>query len=340
MNKENKSTLTFEQVGEFINSQEFANMLAQYEIKDEQTLASLTNKLIGIAMDYADIFRNSGTSTLEEMKEILNGVIRKDTKKEEYDIIKFYEKKLLRDVGLHKKEELTPEEDEMVKNRIIDILAFKQTKFHAFNGNFLDSIKENGINPETKALENEKNELNEIHKKYNLFWKESIQADTGNVSYSATASVSYNYATTSPEWFNNMCGSKFSIRDYDGARKEFEKTADNFQFSPEDKKRYLELFDKCWNKFASNKMYLAVVPDVIAHDYEDLLLFKLKFLEENSSFAFKILAEDVRFKFGIVNERTNKPISTENASFIELPNIKDLQKRVEKAKQTQQDNEL
>ena len=33
-NKENKSTLTFEQVGEFINSQEFANMLVQYEIKD------------------------------------------------------------------------------------------------------------------------------------------------------------------------------------------------------------------------------------------------------------------------------------------------------------------
>ena len=85
-NKENKSTLTFEQVGEFINSQEFANMLAQYEIKDEHSLASLTNKLIGIAMDYADIFRNSGTSSLEEMKEILNGVIRKDTKKEEYDL--------------------------------------------------------------------------------------------------------------------------------------------------------------------------------------------------------------------------------------------------------------
>ena len=69
-------------------------------------------------------------------------------------------------------------------------------------------------------------------------------------------------------------------------------------------------------------------------------MLKLKFLTEDSSFAFKILGESIRNKEDGINERSDKTIDTKKASFIELPNLKELQKKVEKAKEEQGEIEL
>ena len=321
-----KPTLTFEEVGEFINSQEFVELIAKYKDTDIYAVESITNKLIGIAMDYADIFRNSGTASLKEMKEILNGVVKRDVEKIDYDIMSVYEKKLLRDLGLHKKQSLTPEEDEMVKHNVIKILAFKQTKFHAFNGAFLSSIQQKGLNPHTK-FEDEQNQIEALLKKYNLPTF-SINSDNKNISYSATASVSYNYSRTSPEWFARMCGTGYyATRNYKESRGQFEHYAS--AMSEDDSEKYLDLFESCWQKFAKNNTYLCVVPDVIAHEYEDLTTLRLRFDEYDGSFAFKVLAEGMRRKTDYNNERTDKTINVDNASFIELPDLKELTRKVE-----------
>lgn len=328
-----KKTLTYDEVGKFINSHKFAELLAEFQCEDVNDLSKVAGRLIAISLDYADIFRNSNNSSLEELEEILQGVVKRDVKGVEYNIMEVYENKLRRDLSFPKNKQLTEEEDFILKEEIFQILAFLRTKFHAFNGRFLDSIKEKGINPNAKLLEDEKDELNALHKKYGALGKLSIEADKGRVSYSATASVSYSYARTSPEWFNNMCSYHFGDRDYDAAKRTFESTADMYEFSKVDKKRYLELFEKCWKEFDCNKMYLAVVPDAIIHKNEDLFKVRCMFMENDSSFAFRILADCMRSKGYDINSRTDKVINTENASFIELPDPIKLEKLVEEIKQ-------
>jgi len=316
--KEQKG-LTFEQVGKYINSLDFVRLLAEINFKTQDGMQRTAGKLIGIAFDYVDIFSDSGNTSLDELEKILRKVASG------IDYFEIFKMKFFKELGVNEK--LTKEEDLLVKNEIIKKLGFKSTKFHAFNGNFLDSIKEKGINPEAKAQQSEQDELNQLHKKYGAFWRCSIKSDIGHVSYSRTASVSYHYAQTSPEWFDLMCGGMFDSRDYQGAKKIFIDTANKCNFTPEDKKRYLELFEICWNKFVANKTLVAIVPDVVQHNDFGVLNNLLK--EYDSSTTFNIFVNSFRD----VDCRSDKKIDTKDAYFIELPNAKELYKNVMQEKE-------
>ena len=56
---QNNGSLSFQEVGEYINSQRFIELLAQYNVTTEDGLSTIAGRLIGVALDYADIFRNS-----------------------------------------------------------------------------------------------------------------------------------------------------------------------------------------------------------------------------------------------------------------------------------------
>ena len=64
------------------------------------------------------------------------------------------------------------------------------------------------------------------------------------------------------------------------------------------------------------------------------------FKENDSSFALRVLKYLVMEKDSNLNERTNKVIDTTNATFIELPGVQELKKKVEALKNAEKEDGL
>lgn len=326
----NLDTLTFEQVEEYINSNRFVELLTKCEVTDENNFRRICSKLIGVAIDYADIFSRSNTASLKEMEKILTAVIKKENGQENYEIENAFYNKILKDCNLKSNTELSENEDAFVREKVLEYLEFKITKFHAFNGSFLDSIKENGINPNKKMHTEESNAIYKLLDKYGAC-STKIKADDGQVSYSLNGSVSYKYALTSPEWFSLLCGQNNYIkRDHNACRQEFLTTAKNYNFSNEDEKILMDLFEKCWQSFAKNEMYVAITPNDLLYGEKEkeklrkIFNEKLYFNNARSVFNVSLSTRDEA-----VNERSNTTIDTENTTFLKLPNFNELTKEVE-----------
>ena len=334
-NKEKEdNSLKFEQVTEYINSSRFVSLLSNYDYASENEFKKITGMLIGVAFDYADIFSRSGTSTIEEMEKILKGVLKREMTKQEYNLEEVFKNKLLKDLGIDPKGELSESEEMLAKETALEYLEFKITKFHAFNGSFLDSIKENGINPNKKSNEKEKEIMDGIFNKYGVSWKSSMEADKGYVSFSRTASVSYDYALTSPEWFGRMCGlNNYSTRNYEACKQNFLRVARDYNISEEDKNVLIECFESCWKSFCGNKTYLAIVNADC--DYKEEHKQKLRDMLDGDGFdkTFKVF-NGIRSNES--NARSSETIDTKNAVFVELPDLKELQKKIEAEKQANQ----
>lgn len=337
----NTNKLTFKQVEEYINSHKFIELLAKCEVENEDMYFNICSELIGVAIDYADIFSRSNESSIKEMEEILTGVIEKEKKQDSYKIENVFYNKILRDCKIKPNSELNESEDAVVKEKILEYLEYKNTQFHAFNGAFLDSIKGYGINPNKKMYKEEQNLFDSLYKKYGAEMLSShIDADEGNVSYSTTASVSYYYAFTSPQWFSKLCGQNNYIkRDYDASRQNVLHIAKSFNFSNEDEKILMDAFERCWQSFAKNEIYVAITPKDLVYGEKEKEMIRESFKNLNINTSRRVFNVSFGLRDKGVLGRSSSAINTGNTIFFKLPNFNELTKEVEIQKQKELKND-
>ena len=359
--------IILEEVGGYLNSNRFTQILAKIDKFEQMSIdPSTISEMMGIAIEYVEIFGPSGNATIEEMEEILNIVVKKKNNKESYNLRDAFANKILRDLQMRGRE-LSYEEMEIAKEKAIEILGYRgATKFHGFNGSFKDRIQDQGLDPNQKLNMLEWNAINSLFEKYNIAGiKMQYASDRSIVYYSNTATNSYDYAVKSPEWMTRLCGGdNFIRRDYDASRAEMLRIINECHFTSEDAELLLQAFESCWKTFAAgNKPCVVAVPNNIQHDEFDNDILKLKFLEMDFDKVFSVLysVKSVMNDLGdttgtwrniedaetILKSRTNKDylrnkfannegsyykIGTEHAVFIDLPTLHELEKRIEMLK--------
>ena len=356
--------ITLETVGEFLDSQRFANIVAKLNktSKDNGNLdVDTVGELIGDAISYVEFFGQSGDATLEELEEILNIIVKKKNNNEQYDLKEAFANKILRDLKL-KGKDMNAEEMEIAKRKAIEIVGYRlMTKYHAFNGAFKENIQENGINPNTNLHMDEWDTIYDLYSKYNAR-PLPLKNDRNSVYYSNQSKVSYSYGITSPLWFKYLCGDGFVSRNYDECRKVFETVAETYNFSQEDATKLLNAFESCWKTFAVDKKpCVAVIPNNVEHtnDLDDLILSKFSNMDFQKAFSVLCAVKmgslsdeyakelEIPERFGdaymssvgefkknslLSNIDTKGTLDVKGAVFIDLPNITDLEKKIEIAK--------
>lgn len=369
--------ITLEEISSYLNSQNFAKIIAKLDnLKLTMgNVASHYSEMMGVAIDYVETFGQSGNATIEEMEEILNIVVKKKNNNESYNLRDAFANKVLRDLGL-KGKELSEDEMEQAKIKAIEMLGYRgATKYHGFNGEIKDSIKEHGLDPNKKLNMKEWDIINGLFQKYHIAGiKLMLSSDRSMVYYSNTPSNSYYYALKSPEWMTRLCGgTNFIDRNYEASRAEMNRIINEEHFSSEDAELLLKTFENCWKTFASgNKPCVVAVPNNIAHDEFHNYILRDKFCDMDFDKTFSILYSvksvqndikddvDTLTSINIVenslsgsnnkdyldnnylcdNAPSYEKIDTSEAVFIDLPTLKELQKRIELARQTQQENSI
>lgn len=225
---------------------------------------------------------------------------------------------------------------------IVKNLKGRNHKYHAFNSANLNSIKENGINP---IISNTNQE--EIDEMYDIFNNYGITMICGwqklncekKVSYSYTPSVSYDYATRSPEWFSQFTGGAFAFnpiekyqkdafvrQDYEAAKNNLLTLMAAKKFKTEDKSKVLEFFEKNWNIYAKSNPMLVIVP---AQCIEEQTKIWIEILEDK----FRKNNIDEMLEYCLFDNygkdcQTQETIDVKDALFIKLPNYKRLIEKV------------
>ena len=225
-------------------------------------------------------------------------------------------------------DELTPEVKEKLGKHFTIVAEKSDYMFHGFNGCYLDSIRENGINPNEKDNQEDIRAVNAIFLKYGikmgLGWSEF---DYDKVSYSLTPIVSYDYAQNSPEWFslfvNGNNKNAFMNNDFEGAKNNIIEKMDNYNFSQEDRQKVMDFFVSNWQKYSNNKPMIAVVKK---NKPDDELNDLISLYHDNGLITnFKLI---LSYKDYSVDLKTPYPIDTKDALFIELPNHKELVNKI------------
>ena len=218
-----------------------------------------------------------------------------------------------------------------VRDLIVACLVKKDYMFHGFNSYYLNSIKENGINPNVKESQEDIIMINNIFEKYGikmgLGW---AMFDTGKVSFSKTPSVSYDYAQRSPEWFSQFVGgascysenrNAFSDNNYEGARLNLTNLMISKGFSSDDFQKVINFFNQNWQKYANKSPVIVIAGERNQNDY----------MKKEIDFAREMNQKpnDIFFSFdGAVDCKTSQKIDTTNAKFIELPRHNELIKNI------------
>ena len=220
-----------------------------------------------------------------------------------------------------------------VKDLIVASLEKKDYMFHGFNGYYLNSIKENGINPNVKENQEDILMINEIFEKHGikmgLGW---AMHDTGKVSFSKTPSVSYDYAERSPEWFSQFAGGStnyfnnrnaFLDNDYERARLNLINLMTDKGFTQDDLQIVINFFNQNWQKYANQNPMIVMVENNNPLDYiKDSINFE-KGINSDYSQLFH-----VHFYDEAIDCKSSQKIDTTNAKFIELPKHNELIKRI------------
>ena len=229
------------------------------------------------------------------------------------------------------KEMISPNAKKELSKLIAVSLERYDYKFHGFNGYFLNSIKENGLNPSVKEEQDSIKQINDIYEKYGinmgLGWS---KYDDGKVSYSKDPTVSYDYAQRSPEWFSQFTGGSshhkqnktaFADNNYEGAKYNVLKLMAEHNFSHDDMQIVMDFFVKNWNKYANQKPIIALIEHKRPKELLDNII-KMHTEFGNMDDLNKLL--HTAFYDGAVDGKSDTKIDTTNAIFIELPHHNEL----------------
>lgn len=220
------------------------------------------------------------------------------------------------------------------KNLKIDDIISKKYIFHSFNSTFLESIRENGINPEAKQRQEMRKDiciLEKIGDKYNIGHLLSNYNYSWDfeVCYSRNPFVSYGYAQTSPEWFFHFAGGStsfsrlqmncseyaFAVKDYNSAKNNIMKLMDAYEFKGADRNTFLLLFNKYWKMFDNEYNNLMIIPKTnVSRAFSD------------SEDCPKMMLKNYLFSFG--DGQTSKKIDVKNAICVKLPNVSTIYKKL------------
>jgi len=237
-------------------------------------------------------------------------------------------------------------------NKLIDQQMAQSTiKFHSFNSANLESIKENGIDPNlSNPYQDEIDRISGIfasHGVGNVFGWQKLNCDK-KVYYSQTPRVSFSYASRSPEWFSQFVIGGLSAlgntgidtkayenRDYDSAKQNLSKIMRDNGFTAEEMQEVYQFFDKFWQKYATKEPAVAVVHEV--SEDERLLIYDMFLKGKKPSESIDLLGS---LDYSVVDASSTEKIDTKEAMFFSLPTAKELERRVAQIKQTRKEDDL
>ena len=220
---------------------------------------------------------------------------------------------------------------------VIDKCRRNEIWYHAFNGVFLDSILEHGLNSNMSfTSQKDLDMIHNIFKKYNidmaLGWQQ-INCK-GKVSYSLSPGVSYSYGNASPEWFSQFCGGggafysipnrvqyAFRDNDYEGAKNNLLQVFKARNFSEADQNIVLTFFERNWKLYANRDVYVVAIPHIDTSIDEDVLLKRARSLEITPRQFF-----DINYCEHGIDMQTDDVVSVSNAKFIKLPDYSKVEK--------------
>lgn len=198
---------------EFVNS---ISSLSELFDNDKVDSKELVGYIVGASLKYYMLLDGINKLSIEDMNQFTTRLANYISQN---NIVNFHSRELKDYVNNELLNEFlqvldVPKErlkEEIINSKIKDLIVASLEKkdymFHGFNGYYLNSIKENGINPNVKENQEDILMINEIFEKYGikmgLGW---AMHDNGKVSFSKTPDVSYDYAERSPEWFSQFVG--------------------------------------------------------------------------------------------------------------------------------------
>ena len=155
------------------------------------------------------------------------------------------------------------------QERMVTLLTMGACEFHGFNGAFTQSIKQNGLNPNTKfTTEKDFAEINKIFKRVGRpLNMERAKEDQDKIYVTPDPHTAYHYAETSPEWFYFFCNANVSNY-FDYANRNYEPVLENLLKFPghekltiQDSEKIVNFFNHWWAKLTSpDSKKIAIMP--------------------------------------------------------------------------------
>ncbi len=340
---------------EYFISNDFYNSLktaSPYITEDHHRNLEILNSVISACICYSLIISNDELRT-DGIDTFLNKLLA-DIPNDPFvsmDIIDkanlLLEETVLNKLNIPKELEENKETLDKCGEYLAERLFYPVYIFHAFNSAFYESIKEHGLNPVySNPNQYEIDQINSIFESHSLprvFGWQKLNCE-GKVSYSNNSSVAYSYGCASPEWFSEFCGGSieffppekydkmaFYHNDYNSALNNLTQLMNENGFNYIEKKQVLDFFNKNWVELTNNDSYL-----FIKKDYSELNRRKEIFndLKNNSVFPIESINEYIKTftSWGESDRHTNKPISSDGALFIKMPNYGSLYKHLTNSK--------
>ena len=250
-------------------------------------------------------------------------------------VFSLYLNDLLDKFNLNSEDLTHPVVDGVLREFIAKKILNTEYKFHAFNGVFLDSIREHGLDPSCKFETQEEldmiSALFEKHGEKLILGWQKLNCE-GKVSYANGASNSYYYAVSSPEWFaqftgqgfsfnpeEKYCKSAFTIRNHEEASNNLMTLMQEKHFSSEEIEIVTVFFNKYWEMYANanSRPMLCMIPsknDNFDRFYDSVI--NGDYCKKSFRNLFSICFHDREH-----DGRTSDVISADNALFVTLPEM-------------------
>lgn len=332
-------------IDSYFISDEFIELLKPIS-KNIESNQRILEYIIGVSLQYSILFRNGDELTTDGLSDFIKKTVEKISTLEEKFLIEFSIDRFCKKYVLQlyyeellKKFNFTDELDENQEKKLHYYIAYQimynNYKFHAFNSYFFESIKENGIDHNISALMQE-----DLTKIDDLFVSRGIEFILGwqrlnctnKTSYSMTPTVSYYYATNSPEWFANLTGTgvpfnqktKYDKRayiknDYENAKNNLLMLMTEHKFTDKEMNFVIDFFDKKWSLYANQEPVLVIIP---GEKYENLDKKIDSFFNPMGKISSKVSVLkyiDICFDSRQVDCRTSEVIDVTDAVFVSLP---------------------
>lgn len=308
-----------ENLEQYLNSDCFYEVLMVAKTVCEETEAwkilNLFNGIFGTIISYHLLFDNNKDNFIQELNIIISEIIEHC---QVFESSVDYRADIIQKMFLEK-----IQRDNINEEKLLDKYVF-----HAFAPGFLESIKENGINPYVKKEMFEKMKRLGCEKGIDLLFCSSDN-EVDIVSYSLTPFNSYKYSQTSPELFHNfMLGgvwnedideNAYILKDYDTCRRNLDIIIKIHNFE-NDKDNFLAFFEKCWELFDYDYSMLAIIP------YHDNLLDINININTDTTDVEGLLNEYLHSYY--YNEESEEIIDVTDASFVKMPSLRTIYKRL------------
>lgn len=339
----------------YFESDDFLNIispLGRY-VSDSNDIVNILNIFTKVGINYWRLFSTEGISV-----ENINNFMKKAVSKYEelikdgnlnsvdnfnlnHSMYDLYIDELVERGRISKRDLDDPTISQVLRNFVVDNLT-KHDKFHAFNGSFLESIMENGVNPNFK-FENQE-ELDMIDSIFSghgcggIFGWQGLNCKN-LVSYAGSPDNSYYYAVNSPEWFSQFTGAgtffnppekyvkdAFVRRDFDGASNNLMMLMSEKNFSQQEIELVMIFFNKYWDLYVNQKSdpMVAIIPcDEATAKVNSEKIVAIPSVREklDNAFVFCLGGKDN-------DARSSSAIDTSKALFVKFPSISRVMEKI------------